>query len=314
MLGDAIRAYLGMKTHIVGVKLIEDEREALHRPGEPMRYCQMVREAAMGKEFTALAEDMACPNSELTLGLRQPKYVDVEPRIKKQVRHVHVFPGLNRDFDVALFVVNPSQVMTIAILLGGMTAEFAGELAVCGETTAQVFNEQKPNVSFLCHGARMFGGFRDNELTVGVPAAKVRDMEELVEMMIKTGGSLCGCLVTDVPREIIRNFKEINFEKGADYFFGEIAGRQVRIYLNKDASGRFKLMTVYVPMKAAPDDVRVSPPFLMKQRGSWLDVYALIDPDKVGINLYMQGEKIARTLESLIRTCIEERRPDANAG
>lgn len=306
MFGDAIRAYLGMKYHIVGIRILEEEREGGNRPAAPMRYCEMVKEAAEGGEYSARLTDMACPNSELTLGFRQPKYVEVEPRLKTNTKQVEIFSNLERDFDVALFVLTPHQVMTLSILLGGITADFRGELAVCGEATAEVINEGKPNVTFLCNGARMFGGYRENELVVGIPAAEARKLEEKVEQMVSVGGALCGCLVSDIPKEIIRNFQEIGFEKGADYFFGKIGDHSVRIYLNKDASGRFKLMTVHLPVKAKMEDIEVCSPFLKKERGNWVDVYTVIDPDQMGINLYTAGEKIVLILETLIAKGIEK--------
>ncbi|MEW6201349.1 MAG: DUF169 domain-containing protein, partial [bacterium] len=171
MFGDAIRAYLGMKYHIVGVKILEEEQDGGERPPGPMRYCQMVKEAAEGMNFSARFSDMACPNSELTLGFREPKYVEVEPRLKTKTKQLEIFSNIENGFDVALFILTPQQVMILSILLGGITAEFKGELAVCGEATAKVLNDGKPNVSFLCNGARMFADYRENEMVVGVPAA-----------------------------------------------------------------------------------------------------------------------------------------------
>ncbi len=51
---EAIRAYLGMKHELVGIKLIAEEDESMEvsksdRPGGRNWYCRMVREAACGK-------------------------------------------------------------------------------------------------------------------------------------------------------------------------------------------------------------------------------------------------------------------------
>lgn len=299
-MSSGIRAYLGMKYELVGIKINKGAEDT--RPEEPKSFCQLVKEASLGKEFSIEIEDLACPNAELCLGFREPKYVEVEPRIKEHVERVSI-GKVTSDSDVILCVLNPEQIMTMSILLGGITPTFKGELGVCGEAVAKVYNDNKPNVTFLCNGARLFGGFRENELLLALPKDCFWELEKRIEGLLKTGGSLCGCRVSDIPNEVTKSFKQIGFEKGADYFFGKIEDKQVRIYLNKDESGRFKYLTFYLPMKDLSDEIEVLPPFQKRQRGNWTDIYGVFDPTQLGISLYT-GKNMLKVLGELAKKAL----------
>jgi len=165
-LEEKVRSYLGMNHRLVGVKVLEEEMDG-HRPHSPLTFCQAVREALEGKELIITLADLACPSAELALGFREPTLVEVEPRIKSATKAVRLGPL--EGADVVLFVLNPEQVMVMSILLGGIKAEFKGEMAVCGEAVAKVYEEGEPNVSFLCNGARELGGFEPHEVVLGLP-------------------------------------------------------------------------------------------------------------------------------------------------
>lgn len=300
-MAEFIRAYLGMKYHLVGIKVNPSKDKGPH-PDEPMWFCQMVHEAALGKEFAIGLDDLACPNAEITLGFREPKYVQIEPRIKEKVEGVEVGPI--EGADVVLLVLAPEQVMTLSILLGGLTPEFKGELGVCGEAVAQVYESKNPNLSFLCNGARLLGGFKQNEIILGLPLKEFEDLNRRIENLLKTGGSLCGCQVSDIPSEMVKGFSEIGLEKGADYFFGKIKNRNVRLYLNKDEAGRFKQLTLYIPLREAKE-IKVKPPFQTRKRGDWLDIFAVLDPESLGINLYT-GKNLKEVLSRLTAQAIGE--------
>lgn len=300
---ERIRAHLGMKHGAVGVRFIFDEQElesqALPaRPDKPMWYCQMVLQAAGGKQFTARMQDMSCPNSELSLGFRKPRFVNIKTGFDKETQAVVIGPLENAD--VVLLVLNNRQAMTMSILMGGISAEFRGEVAVCGEATAQVYHEGLPNLSFLCNGARMFGGYKDSEVVLGLPPIAAEKVAERIMALQKAGGALCGCVVSDLPREIIENFKTIGFEKGSDYFFGKLCGWSVRIYLDKDDTGRIKNITLYVLEKAPLDGVLVKPPFSTREREGWVDIVATFDTQSIGADLYSGGDKLRNTFTELI--------------
>ncbi len=168
-IGKSISDYLGISTRPVGVKVCLEGQEVVgYAPSEkPLAFCRYVREAAQGKDFLIKMPDLDCVNAEITLGFRAPTYVNIEPRIKAKAAAVRIGPL--HDCDVVLFVLSPEQIMTVAVLLGGIEASFKGEMGVCGEAMARVYESGKPNVTFLCNGARLNGGFEANELVLALP-------------------------------------------------------------------------------------------------------------------------------------------------
>ncbi len=195
--------------------------------------------------------------------------------------------------------------MTLSILLGGITTSFKGEMGVCGEAVAATYNQKKPNLTFLCNGARLMGGFRSNEIVMAIPAPEFESLAKKIENLLKSGGALCGCQVSNIPKEIVAAFKEAGFEKGSDYFFGKVDSQQVRIYLNKDTSGRIKQLTFYLPIKCE-EKITVHPPFQFKRRGNWTDVYAIFDIFEIGINLYT-GKKMEQVFKALVSKAIGDK-------
>ncbi|MEW5768622.1 MAG: DUF169 domain-containing protein [bacterium] len=295
-MSDVVRAYLGMKDKLVGIK-INPSQDGEH-PKEPAWFCQLVKEAALkGSEYVINLKDLACPNADITLGFRRPRYMEIEPRIKEEVERVRIGPveGSN----LVLLCLNSEQVMTLSILLGGITASFKGEMGVCGEATAAAYEQKKPKLTFLCNGARLMGGFKTNEILVAIPVQEFEALNQRIENLLKTGGSLCGCQVSDIPKEMVAAFSEAGFEKGADYFFGKVDSHQVRIYLNKDETGRMRQLTFYLPVKGT-EEIKVNPPFQSKRRGNWTDIYAVFDIEALGVNLYT-GKNMEQVFKTLAK-------------
>ncbi|MEK9148816.1 MAG: DUF169 domain-containing protein, partial [Candidatus Desantisbacteria bacterium] len=251
--------------------------------------------AVKGVEYVIDVTDLACPNADITLGFRQPKYVEIEPRIKEEVERVRI--GKSEESDLVLLCLNAEQVMTLSIFLGGITSSCKGEMGVCGEAVAATYNQQKPHFTFLCNGARLMGGFKKNEILVAIPLPGFEQLNGRIENLTKTGGALCGCQVSDIPKEVVKAFSEAGFEKGADYFFGKIDEQQVRIYLNKDDTGRIRQITLYLPIKG--EGVVPNPPFQAKVRGNWTDLYAVFDIDALGISLYT-GKNMDTVFKALV--------------
>ncbi len=166
-----VQDYLGMSLRPVGIKIFREadkvEAPGIGKPEKRLTFCRFVREAAQGKDFLIKMEDLNCLNAEVALGFREPKYVNIEPRIKEKVTALRIGPV--EDSDVVLLVLTPEQVMTMSILLEGISAKFKGDMAVCGEAMALVYNSGEPNVTFLCNGARMYGGYEPNELVLALP-------------------------------------------------------------------------------------------------------------------------------------------------
>jgi len=189
-IAETIRTYLGMEFPLVGIKLLTEEVNRDHPPGG-RTFCQFVRAVLEeGREFIITGDDLSCPSAELALGFREPRYVDVEPRIKRPVKAVRIGPL--QEADVVLFFLNPHQVMVLAVLLGGITAEFRGDMALCGEAVAQVVSTGRPNISFLCQGARELAGFQRDEIIVGLPYEMVLRLPERMSKFASLKSALRG--------------------------------------------------------------------------------------------------------------------------
>ena len=188
---ERLRSYLGMNHRLVGIKIAEENVDGNH-PAVTMTFCRVVREALTGKELVVGIDDLSCPSAELCLGFREPMFVDVEPRIKTKTKAVRIGPL--EDADVVLFVLSPEQVMVMSILLGGIKAEFKGEMAICGEAVAQVYNEGEPNISFLCSGARELGGFEAHEVVLGLPYAQFLELSSKMTKFASLNRSVRGSM------------------------------------------------------------------------------------------------------------------------
>lgn len=166
-----ITTYLEAPNRPIGIKLYAEgevfDESRYGATNEKKTYCRFVREAVHGKDFLIKMKDLDCVNAEVALGFREPNYVNIEPRIKEKIAAIKIGPV--EDADVVMLVLNPEQIMIMSILLDGINAKFKGEMAVCGEATAHVHNNGQTNVTFLCNGARLYGGFEGNELVVGLP-------------------------------------------------------------------------------------------------------------------------------------------------
>lgn len=318
---ETIRSYLGLKYHLVGVKLLKKDAEGWKdqfKPARPMAYCQMVRMASSrGESFLYDRDDEACPTAQVVLGFREQKYTSVEHRVQpSDTMKVLVAPldQMREDPDIVLATLTPRQMMDLTILLQAgkqelLSVEFRGE-AACAEFTAKPYMEHRPNLSLLCNGARViYSDFRDNELIFGAPPEIYVQAAEIINKIIRTGGALCGCRTSDIPTSIINEFERAGLSKGTDYFFGKVSGRNIRAYLNKDFQGRLKFVTIHLPVKMplereaekAAERLKrlLSRPYRASQRGYWLDLTMTASEDELGIDL-MDGETLKVAIEKFI--------------
>ncbi|MCD6324765.1 DUF169 domain-containing protein [Candidatus Bathyarchaeota archaeon] len=102
--------------------------------------------------------------------------------------------------------------------------------------------------------------------------------------------------LSDIPAGVTEEFEKIGFSKGTDYFFGKFNGRNVRVYLNRDANGRINLITIHFPIKMSSQEeaeelakrlsVLLSRPYYVNVRGRWLDLTVRSSMDALGIDLF----------------------------
>lgn len=186
-IAEQVKSYLGLDNNAVGVKILTEIPEGQH-PSVKMTFCQVVAEALKGNKLVLTADELNCASAELALGFREPKYAPVEPRIKKQVKAVRVGPV--EGADVVLFVLDTKQTMTLSILLGGLKAEFKGEMAFCGEAVAKVFESGEANVSFLCNGSRNNAGYTESQVVVGIPYERFLELPQKMTKFSSLGRGL----------------------------------------------------------------------------------------------------------------------------
>ena len=160
-----VQTFLDLSHRPVGIRIEEGTRLTEPSPS-PRRFCILEREDLSGGAHTFRLGDVECPGASLALGLVEPTYTDVEPRIKTPVRSVQVGPM--EGADQVLFTVTPRQAMALAVLVDGIEAHCRGDHAVCGEVIARVHRTGRPHLSLLCLGMRDLCGFRDEELVVGL--------------------------------------------------------------------------------------------------------------------------------------------------
>lgn len=172
----SLKKELGLKLNPVGIKISE---QLLGKPIEkPEYFDKLVKESALtGKTFIVTNDKLTDPYSHVSLGFEEPKYIkDYEPRIKGKTKSVKIGP--TEDADVILFILNPEQGMKLTFLLKEIKAEFKCEAAITGEAIAKVYNEQKPNLTLLCGGARVYGKFKDEELVISIPKKKYDEIKD----------------------------------------------------------------------------------------------------------------------------------------
>lgn len=165
LIAQAVVRFLDMAHKPVGIRI----EEGIRRPepsSSPRRFCILEREDLQGGSPRFAWGDLECPGASLALGMVEPVYVDVEPRIHAGVSSVQVGPLEHAD--QVLFTVTPHQAMVLAVLTGGIEAHCTATHAVCGEVIARVYATGRPHLSLLCPGMRDLCGFRDEELVVGM--------------------------------------------------------------------------------------------------------------------------------------------------
>jgi len=304
---ESLRSYLGLRGHLVGVELEKTREisEDAFKPEMPMAFCQMIREASFrGNKFLYGLEHEKCPTAQLVLGLKGFRYLKADYKIVPSgTKKILISPLSEIDVmpDVALAILNPRQIMNLSMIFyavegKSLSSEFTGEHA-CAEFFAEPYVDGKPNISFLCSGAReVYSDHRDDEAAFGAPLGTFIRASEMMKKLDEMGGSLCGCRTSDIPAGITGEFEKIGFSKGSGYFFGKFNGRNVRVYLNRDANGRINLITIHFPIKTSSQEeaeelakrltVLLSRPYYVNVRGRWLDLTVRSSMDALGIDLF----------------------------
>ena len=290
-----------------------------------MRFCEMVRRSAVyGESFLFGVEELTCTSAELALGFTEPSYGEVYPRIKPaSTKLVSISPLEKTDKkpDVVIIIGTPRKIMRVSTILAQLhekkpvEVKFKGEFAVCGECTAIPFMEKKVNLSLLCNGARMFSGYRDDEIVMGFPLDDFIQISESTEEKEITN-ALCGCIMDDIPANAVKAIEKIGFGKGTDQFFGRFKEEIVRLYTPKDKEGKITSVTLHVPVKFKDREtaLRVNEkaheflqlPLLHRVRDNWIDIALPLELGESLNRASMRGEKFDALVKSGIETILKE--------
>jgi len=319
------RKFFELPSSPVAVRIIKDGSEVQKTSTQPMRFCEMVRRSAVyGESFLFSVEELTCTSGELALGFTEPSYGDVYPRIKPaDTRFVSVSPleKTEEKPDVVIIVGTPRKIMRVSTVLSQLhekqpvDAKFKGEFAVCGECTAIPYMEKKVNMSLLCNGARMFSGYRDDEIVMGFPFEDfIRIAESTEEKEITS--ALCGCIMDDIPAGAVSAIEKIGFGKGTDQFFGRFKDEIVRLYTPKDKDGKITSLTLHVPVKFRDSETTVranekagellEKPMLHRVRDNWVDIALPLELGESLNRASLRGEKFEALVKGGIDMILKE--------
>ena len=318
------RKFFELPSSPVAVRILSDGAEQ-KTSTSPMRFCEMVRRSAVyGESFVFGVEELTCTSAELALGFTEPTYGEVYPRIKPaNTKLVSVSPleKTEKKPDVVVVIGTPRKIMRVSTILSQLhekqpvEVKFKGEFAVCGECTAIPFMEKKVNLSLLCNGARMFSGYRDDEIVMGFPLDDfIRIAESTEEKEITS--ALCGCIMDDIPAGAVAAIEKAGFGKGTDQFFGRFGSEIVRLYTPKEKDGKITSLTLHVPVKFKDNETAskanekakeiLEKPLLHRVRDNWVDIALPLDLGETLNRASMRGEKFEAIVRGGIDTILKE--------
>ncbi|MCX9083526.1 MAG: DUF169 domain-containing protein [Candidatus Methanoperedens sp.] len=318
------RKFFELPSSPVAIRFINDNSEK-KTSSKPMRYCEMVRRSAFyGESFVFSVEELTCTSAELALGFTEPTYGEVYPRIKPaNTKLVSVTPleKTEKKPDVVIIAANPRKIMRISTIIAQLhekqpvEVKFKGEFAVCGECTAIPLLEKKVNLSLLCNGARMFSGYRDDEVVMGFPFDDFERVAQSTQEKEITS-ALCGCIMDDIPAGAVTAIEKVGFGKGTDQFFGRFGTEIVRLYTPKEKDGKITSLTLHIPIKfkdnetatkanEKADDI-LEKPMLHRVRDNWVDIALPLDLGETLNRASMRGEKFDALVRNGIDTILGE--------
>ncbi|HEY9206957.1 MAG TPA: DUF169 domain-containing protein [Candidatus Methanoperedens sp.] len=319
------RKFFELPSSPVAIRIITDSSQEKKTSAQPMRFCEMVRKSAFyGESFIFGVEELTCTSGELALGFTEPSYGEVYPRIKPaNTKLVSISPleKTEKKPDTVIIIGTPRKIMRVSTVLSQLhekrpvEAKFKGEFAVCGECTAIPYMEKKVNLSLLCNGARMFSGYRDDEIVMGFPLDDFIRLAESTEEKEITS-ALCGCIMDDIPAGAVAAIEKIGFGKGTDQFFGRFGEEIVRLYTPKDRDGKITSLTLHIPVKFRDSETAskvnekasemLEKPMLHRVRDNWVDIALPLDLGETLNRASMRGEKFEKLVRVGIDTILKE--------
>ena len=206
---EVIESKIKLDAKPVAMKLIKTEDDLLEGYDlidEKIRHCEMVRKASLGSKFYSTLEEQMCLGGAGAIGLRDmpPKlangekyfslgrFQDLETakKLTSQLSIIEdehwgiVYAPLDEaDFeaDVIQIITEPVGGMKLAQSIVYKTGEkinpsFAGIQSLCGDAFSNPYLSDGVNFTLGCDGSRKAADIKDNEMTVGISAAKIEEV------------------------------------------------------------------------------------------------------------------------------------------
>ncbi|MER2014000.1 MAG: DUF169 domain-containing protein [Methanobrevibacter sp.] len=206
---EIIESKIKLDAKPVAMKLIKTEGdlpEGYDLIDEKIRHCEMVRKASLGSKFYSTLEQQMCLGGAGAIGLRDmpPKLANGEKYFslgrfqdletaKKLTSKLSIVEEehwgiIYAPLDEADFEADVIEVITEPV--GGMilaqsivyktgekiTASFAGIQSLCGDAFANPYISDGINFTLGCDGSRKAADIKDNEMAVGISAAKIEEV------------------------------------------------------------------------------------------------------------------------------------------
>ena len=205
---EAIESKIKLGAKPVAMKLIKTEDdlpEGYDLIDEKVRHCEMVRKASLGNKFYSTLEEQMClggagailrdmppklANGEKYFSLGRFQDLETAKKLTSQLSIVEdehwgiVYAPLDEaDFeaDVIEIITEPVGGMKLAQSIVYKTGEkitpsFAGIQSLCGDAFANPYITDGINFTLGCDGSRKAADIKDNEMTVGISAAKIDEV------------------------------------------------------------------------------------------------------------------------------------------
>ena len=206
---EVIESKIKLDAKPVAMKLIKTEDdlpEGYDLIDEKIRHCEMVRKASLGDKFYSTLEQQMCLGGAGAIGLRDmpPKlangekyfslgrFQDLETAknltsklsvIEDEHWGIIYAPLDEADFeaDVIEIITEPVGGMKLAqsiVYSSGdkVNPSFAGIQSLCGDAFANPYISGGFNFTLGCDGSRKAADIKDNEMTVGISAAKIDEV------------------------------------------------------------------------------------------------------------------------------------------
>lgn len=235
---DDLQCALNLKRKPVGIKLYFDkeayDESEVKEPKGKLSYCCVVEKATRGMAFKVRLEHINCDGGTIALGLEKStnriesgtEYFSYNlystPAAAKRVRdgvmglyrtgvetyglEVAPIEAMTVTPDVILFIVNPYEAMRIQqgyVYHTGerITSTFAAMQGICVEATVEPYLTGRMNISTLCPSTRFLAKWKDEEMAIGMPYERFKDMVEGVIATINTTD------IKDRKEAIVERFK-----------------------------------------------------------------------------------------------------------